>query len=406
MRILEVNNFHYSRGGSEAVYFNTSKLLENNGHEVIHFSMINDENISSQWEKYFINNPNYLNSSAFNKVKSAKTFLYNTEAQFNLQKLIEYKKPDIAHLHLFYGGMTSSILKVLKNNKIPIVATLHDYKLLCPVYTFLDQKNNVCEKCISGKYYNCLIGKCNKRNFFYSLIIALESYFRDYFYKPTKFIDKFIFVSKFALNKHIEAQPALNKKSVHLYNFVPNIKVDSPKITKGSYFLYYGRLSYEKGIKTILDTFKDLPNFKLKIAGTGPLAGIVKLSDRANKNIDYLGYLTGDKLKEIVLNASFVIVPSEWYENNPMSIIETYALTKPVIASNIGGIPEIVVQGKTGYLFESKNKDSLKKILNMCYSIEDNNYYELCSNAYEYAIKEFSPYQHYKHLMKIFKSVL
>ena len=142
MRILQINNFHYRKGGSEAVYFNTSELLKKHGHEVAFFSIKSDKNITSEFSDYFINDPDYFETPFLKKILLTPRFFYSFEAKEKLELLINNFKPDIAHLHLFYGGLTSSVLSVLKNNKVPIVVTLHDYKLLCPVYLFLDKNKD------------------------------------------------------------------------------------------------------------------------------------------------------------------------------------------------------------------------------------------------------------------------
>jgi len=236
--------------------------------------------------------------------------------------------------------------------------------------------------------------------------MALESYFRDYFYSPNKYIDKFIFVSKFALRKHLQNKPEFTSKAEHLYNFYPLLSKSSPNHKKGDYFLYYGRLSYEKGLKTLLNAWINLKNLKLKIAGNGPLKEFVQKEVALNSNIEYLGFQTGEELNKIISNASFIIVPSEWYENNPMTIIEAYSLGKPVVGAEIGGIPEIVKHNKTGFLFEPKNSRELEKYVSMANDLDENQYYLFSKNARKFSEENFNKEAHYNKLIKIFENLV
>ena len=157
MKILQINNFHYYRGGSDAVYLNTGKLLEAKGHEVIYFSTQSDKNENFGVSPYFIEQNNFNEKSIINKVKSFPKFIHNNEAVANLINLIAKEKPDVVHLHIFYRHFSNSILKVLKAEGIPMVMSVHEYRMLCPVYIMLDNKNNICEKCAKGNYLNAII---------------------------------------------------------------------------------------------------------------------------------------------------------------------------------------------------------------------------------------------------------
>ncbi len=405
MKILQINNFHYRKGGSETVYFNTAELLKNNGHEVSFFSIKNYElNETCEDEKYFISNQNFLNNSFFEQVKSVGRFFYSKEAKIKLEKLLIQKKPQIAHLHLFYGGITSSILPVLKKYNVKVVATMHDYKLLCPVYTFLDKNLNICEKCATGNYFHCIANNCNKSNFFYSTIIAAESYYRDKLFSPIDYIDKIITVSKFSLEKHLTYKPKLADKLVHIYNFYPNLENQKKKEFKKNYFLFIGRLSREKGLITLLNAFENINNFQLKIAGDGPLKNLVERRVSENTNIEYLGYRNKAEIKGLIDNAYFIVIPSESYENNPMSIIESYANSTPVIASNIGGIPEIVIEGKTGFLFEPKNAKELSVLLKQTLELDQSQYLQMSEETKRFAFVNFNSDVHYKKLISLYTS--
>jgi glycosyltransferase involved in cell wall biosynthesis len=404
MKILQINKYHFIRGGSDRVYFNTSKLLEDNQHEIIHFSSDDPNNVNSRFSKYFVKLIDNRKNSSFSKIKSAGEYLYNKKAYNCLNELIDLYQPDIAHLHLFYGGLSSSILKSLRNKGIPVLHTVHDYRLICPASLFLDSKNRICEKCKNRSYYQCSVKRCLEGNFFYSSMLAIEAYYRKYLFDPLEYIDHFIFVSRFAKEKHIEFDNRFRDKSSHLYNFT-DIPSHFSTSDKDNYLLFLGRLSREKGVTTLLKAAEE-NNLRLKIAGTGPIEPeVIKFSKR-NLNIEYLGHQSGPGLTELIKGSSFIIIPSEWYENNPMTVIEAYAHGIPVIGARIGGIPEIVIDKETGFLFESGNPEDLSRTILRAKQLSPSEYLNMSVNARTFAEQNFSSVIHYNKLMEIYSKVL
>jgi glycosyltransferase involved in cell wall biosynthesis len=403
MRILQINSCHYRRGGADVVYLNTIDLLETHGQEVINFSSEHPNNMVSKYSEFFLPFNEVRNQTFIQKIGNAKDYIFNKDAYIKLNVLIKKTNPDIAHIHLFYGSLTTSILKSLKENGIPVVISMHDYRLLCPSNAFLDSKSQICEKCKDKSYYKCFIKKCRDGRISYSAILSLEAYTRKYFYDPLDYIDHFLFVSKFSRAKHIEFDARFEKKSSHLYNFTPTFSSDISVCREG-YLLFFGRLSIEKGIKTLIEAIKGT-NIRIKLAGSGPMQVEVEDQCLKNTNIEYVGFKESDALTELIKNASFVVVPSEWYENNPMSIIEAYALGKPVIASNIGGIPEIVIDNKTGYLFEARNVEDLLNKLNKAVQLSDEEYYQMSLAARKFGDENFAPEPHYSKLIQIYSKV-
>ncbi|MFA5973144.1 MAG: glycosyltransferase [Lentimicrobiaceae bacterium] len=404
MKILQINNYHYVRGGADRVYLNTGKLLEDHNHEVLYFSSLNDENIETVYSEFFVPLSDKRNANFREKVIGTKDYLYNNSAYHNLNKLIEIHQPDIAHLHLYSAGLSTSILRSLRKHHIPIVQTVHDYRLLCPANSFLDSRNNICEKCKNKTYLQCALNKCSDGNFLYSSVAAMEAYTRKYFINPLDYIKQFIFVSNFAQNKHIEFDKRFEHKSSQMFNFT-QLPEQYSKLNKERYFLYFGRLSREKGIQTLLRAAKDA-NIKLKIAGRGPMQNDVAEYAQQDINVELLGHQSGNKLKKLIDEAFFIVVPSEWYENNPMTVIEAYALGKPVIGARIGGITEIVVESKTGYLFESRNSMDLTGVLKKAKDMTDKEYTQMSSEARKFAEINFSPERHYEKLMNIYTQCL
>jgi len=406
MKVLQINNYHKLRGGSERVYFETAKILEKNGHDVLFFSVKDDEFENHYSDKYFVKPFHYENAGFLEKVKYSIEFIYNKEAKEKLELLIKNEKPDIAHLHIFYGRLTSSILPMLKKYNIPVVMSVHEYRMLCPAYVMRDNKGQICEKCADGNYFNCILGKCTKNNLLYSTIAALECFIRDKFFSYEAYIDTFIMVSQFIMDKHIQYRPSLKSKSEQIYNFV-DISKYKPNFSHDNYYLYFGRLSHEKGIMTLLNVWRNFPDLKLKIVGGGELEKdvIQYIDEHKISNVELLGYLKGDTLFEVVKKSKFIFVPSEWYENNPMNIIESFALGKPVIGSRIGGIPELVKEGYNGYLFESGNFDDLTNTIKKAESTLDNDYTRFGNNARIFAEEHFNETKYYDALLKVYEAL-
>jgi len=402
MRILLINNYHYQKGGADTVYFNTAELLRQYGHEVFFFSTIHPSNVSSKQTKYFTTYHDFRNSTLKQKIRAIPSFIYDKKAHSRLLHLIDEIKPDIAHIHLFMGGLSSSILSALKEKKIPVIQTVHDYRLLCPAFSFTDGENNICELCKDKFYLRCLTKKCSEKNFAQSAMLALDAYFRKYIIKPVNLIDKFIFVSQFSMDKHIEFEPKFKTKAIKLFNFNPHLDTTEPSKSTGEYFLFYGRLSIEKGLDILVEAAKKA-NIPLKIVGTGPL--MEQYKNLSFANISFLGYKQGQELWDLVTNASFIVVPSVWYENNPLTIVEAYSFGKPVIGSRIGGIPEIINEDETGYLFEMGNHEELADTLEKAKNISDLKYDEMSKNARQFAQTHFNPAVHYKTLIDIYNSV-
>jgi len=401
MKVLLIHGYHAPIGGADKIYLNTGELLREHGHEVIFFSFKNKINIDSLQEKYFLDEPS--------KFRVFINLFYNKQAAKKLEQLICAEKPDVAHLHSFWGGLTPSICIILRKYNVPIVHSVHDYNLICPVTTSMDYKGNICEECKGKYFYKCTLKRCFKGSFIKSLVLSSALYFRRKFYNPLQLIDGWIFTSWFTYYKHLEYMPDLkNSDAINLYNFNPISPVTNINKSERKYFLYLGRLSYEKGLITLIMAFSRLKDLKLKIAGTGPQE--IYLKDMVQKlgidNIEFLGFKSGDELNSIISNASFNIVPSEWWENNPMSIIEANSVGLPVIGANVGGIPEIIIDGETGYLFEMKNVDHLTKVIIKANSLSTEEYTTISSNAVKFAVDQFNKEQNVKRLVDFYNQMI
>lgn len=406
MKIIQANKFFYPKGGAERYYFNLIKLLESKGHKVIPFSMHDNKNFSSPYSKYFVSHIDF-NQPGHNFAK-IKRVLYSTEAKEKFEQLICSRRPDLIHIHNIYHQISPSILTVAKKHKIPVVMTLHDFKLVCPNYT-LYSKNELCQKCKKYRYYHCLFRRCLKNKFWPSLLATKEMYFHKMIRIYENNVNLFLAPSKFIFNKILEFGIIKPNQITILPEFVfsgtagESLQTFTTS-TQKPYILYFGRLIKEKGISALIRSMKQIKDIELHIAGTGPDEQHFK--NLTNKlgltNIKFLGFLNQDKLKQEILNSLFIIHPSLVYETFGLSILENYNLSKPVIASNLGALPEIVKNQQTGLLFNAGDSNDLAGKIN--YLLANKNLINIMgNNAKRMVEQKYNPEEHYHRLMRIYQ---
>jgi glycosyltransferase involved in cell wall biosynthesis len=349
------NGFHYPRGGAEAHYLELSALLESHGHEVIPFSTQHENNLPSEYSSYFLSHTDYPSflggeSTLSEKVQVVERVVYSREAKQKIEQLIADTKPDIAHLHNIAHYISPSILSSIKNAGIPIAMTLHDYKLLCPNTHFLS-KGKVCERCKIHRYYNVFLRRCKRDSLSASFLAGVEMYVHKALQLHERYVDVYIAPSEFLADKMCEY--GINKPIVHLPNFI-DLKHFEVGKAEGDYSLYFGRLSEEKGLTTLLEAMQVANTRSLVIAGTGPDESHLRkfAEDKELTNVSFSGHLSKDRLIPLIQGAAFTLFPSEWYENYPLAILESFACGKPVIASDIGAIPGLIKDGWNGILFQ------------------------------------------------------
>lgn len=403
MKLIFTNNYYYLRGGSERVFFDEMEMLSAHGHKVVPFSRNFEKNIYSKYSKFFPSPLEYMNNlSALAKTFVGFKLIYSFESRKKFSQLLDSFKPDIVHAHNIYGRLTSAIVDSAKVKKIPVVMTLHDYKLICPSYLML-LNGLPCERCKGRKFYNSLFTLCHKNNFLASATYTIESYFNLWF-KKYDWIRFLICPSMFSLEKHLEAGIP-EGKLVHIPNFI-KLKNFEPDYEPGDYILFVGRLSKEKGVLTLLKAIKGL-DIELKIVGDGPMRKEYEKYVRNERitNVAFEGYKSGEELKSLYKNSAFVIFPSEWYENAPMTILETSAYGKPIIGSNIGGIPEMIINEKTGLLFEPGDYNKLRE--KMKYLLSNSSLIvQIGKDARKRAEEEYNDELHYKRLMEVYRKAI
>ena len=343
MKILQINKFYYRRGGADQHFLDLAELLKNNGHEVSVFSMKDKRNEKTPDSKYFVSHREFGKFNLGAYFRPFKT-VYSCEAKRKIKKLIKDKKPELAHLHLIYHHLTPSILPVLKKNRIPVVATLHDWKYLCPNYLLFTQEK-VCERCKGGKYSNCLRHRCIHNSVLQSALATMEAYFHHSRKYYEKYIDLYIAPSEFVKNKFVEfGYPA--EKIVVLPHFLPDSFVKNlQKNTQPAMplvFSYIGRLSPEKGIRRLCEIWleQNIP-YRLEVFGTGPQEKeIMALANKSDGRIIKRGFIPRGKIFEDYGKFCATIVPSACYETFGLSVLESLFAGVPCIVNDLGGLSE------------------------------------------------------------------
>lgn len=404
MKVLLVNKFLYPKGGDAICTLNTGELLLSNGHEVIYWGMDHPSNPDYPHKEFFVTHVDLNNPGSFRcRINITTNILYSFEARDKIERLVRLEKPDIVHLNNFAHQISPSILDIFRKHKIPTVMTMHDYKLVCPSYTMLSDGKQ-CERCKRGRFYWCFLKKCTKQSRFKSLANTIEMYLHHKVLHIYDTIDIFIAPSKFLKGK--VAEMGLAGDIVHLPNFV-DVEMYQPDYHfEDRAVCYFGRLSLEKGLLTLINATAGL-GLKLVIIGDGPLMKHLKdeVRGRGISNVFLLGHKSGEELRSYIKQSMAVVLPSEWYENNPRAILEAFALGRPVVGARIGGIPELVIDGENGFTFESGNSGDLReKLLRL--TADTDCVVQMGKKAREFAVRNFNPTSYYNRLMDIYKMAL
>ena len=362
MKILMVNKFLYPNGGSETYIFKLGRAFQAAGHAVQYFGMDHPNRIVGNRVEAYTSNMDFHGGSKLAKLMYPIKTIYSAEARKKICLVLEDFQPDVVHLNNFNYQLTPSIILEIRKwekragHKCRILYTAHDYQLVCPNHMCRNPGSNEnCEKCLGGHFLNCVKGRCIHGSLAKSLVGAAEAFFWKWMgvYRQ---IDRVICPSRFMKTK-LDTNPILAEKSIAMHNFVD--PVEEKETQKKDYVLYFGRYSEEKGIRTLVRAAKELPEIPVIFAGSGPLEHLLE----DVPNIKNVGFQTGDGLEKLIREARFSVYPSEWYENCPFSVMESILYGTPVLGADIGGIPELIWQGKTGELFESGKTAELKKMI-------------------------------------------
>ncbi|MCX5800475.1 MAG: glycosyltransferase family 4 protein [Candidatus Eisenbacteria bacterium] len=399
MKILQVNKFFFLKGGAERYFFELSGLLSSRGHKIIPFSMQDPANVPSPYAKHFVSNVILDGTgSTFQKIRTAARVIYSFEARRKLEELIHEERPDIAHVHNIAHQISPSIIGLLKKHGIPVVQTLHDYKLACPAYLMI-VRGRLCDACVAGKYYNVLLKRCTHDSLLASGVACAEMYVHRLTGTFSK-VDAFLCPSEFIMGvmrrSGIEAQ-----KLFHVPHFI-DLNHYEPRYGGSESFIYAGRLSAEKGLKVLLEAKRNVKGFNLVVAGEGELRERLEAYATNDGDVSFMGFLPRERLAQVWRDAAFTVVPSVCYENFPYTILESFAFGKPVIAARIGGMPELVRDGENGFLVEPGNvRDLTEKILYLVSRPDE--ILRMGRLARETAERTYSAERHYDSIMKLYE---
>lgn len=364
MKILNINNFYYNRGGVTKYYLSLEKILLGHGHSVIPFSTKNEYNIPSDYKEYFVDGytSNSFNSlSVFKKGKSIINGIYSLEARRNIEKLIIETKPEIAHIHNIFYQISPSILHSLIKFRIPIVYSLHDYNIFC-ANAVLYSNGAVCEKCLKNSFINVIKNRCFKNSILMSIYAVITNRIHRYLNIFKKNIDLFVVPTDIMKQKVIEW--GLRKEKIRVISNPFLFDDIFPSFYQGDYILFYGSMVKCKGIFTLLKAMKRIRNIKLLIVGKDVALEEKSVIDYIESNkLDNVELNTkirwGSKLKKIIDKSMFVVNPSEWLTPMDYTVYEAMAFGKPVVVSDMGGNKKLVKDHWNGVIFKAGDSNDL-----------------------------------------------
>ena len=400
MKILMVNKFLHPNGGSETYIFQLGEHLVSLGHQVQYFGMEHQGRIVGNRVGAYTADMDFHGGSKLSKLLYPIKTIYSREARQKIRKVLEDFQPDVCHLNNFNYQLTPSvILEIRKWSKktghpCKIIFTAHDYQLVCPNHMCRNPlQDENCEKCLSGKFLSCMKGKCIHGSTAKSAVGTMEATFWKWM-GVYRHMDTMICCSRFMKEK-LDTNPLFAEKTVAIHNFVN--KPQNLQAEKKDYVLYFGRFSKEKGVETLMEVCKRLPEIPFVFAGTGPLEEALS----GIPNVKNVGFQKGEALQKLIGEARFTVYPSQWYENCPFSVMESQMYGTPVLGANIGGIPELIQAGKTGELFESGNAADLQEKIEKLWNDRDllNAYTEGCESVSFMNVSEYCDA-----LLKIYKA--
>lgn len=424
MRILIINYRFFISGGPERYMFNIINVLESKGHEVIPFSIKSDQNVKTQYEKYFVEPIGRQDVAYFDKGKVTPRFILDTVSRLfysvyvkrKLKKFIRTFKPDVAYVLHHYNKLSPSIIDACKECNIPVYIRLSDFYLMCPQAHFLNH-GATCELCLEKNLWQSVKGKCVKNSYLGSLLKATALYFHVKVFKIYNKVDGYVCTTNFMKSKMEIA--GFKADSIHViptFSLSVTKKLDYKNVTpsehENRYVLYFGRFTFEKGIDILVDAYLrsnlSQSGIKLYLVG-GEKKELDRILDKninlhlENRNIQIFHFLNHDKLSVLIKKSLFVTIPSRWYENMPNTVIESYSLGKPVIAMDIGSMPEFVIHNHTGYLFDRENSISLKERMEQL-SFDDETRIKFSLNALNFHQLNMNAELHANNLIHLLKN--
>lgn len=416
MKIIVVNYRFFISGGPERYLFNVIDLLEKNGHTVIPFSIKSKLNKPSEYESFFLDPvgdddavyfSEYKKTNIRTIVRSFSRMFYSFEAKRKLGNLIRKVNPDLVYVLHYQNKISVSIFDAAVKNRIPVIHRISDFGQICSNALFYrPAQKDICERCLTGSKFNAVINKCVYDSYLYSSIKAASLKFQE-ITGITKKVQAFVVPSKFTLEK-LRVHGFPQQKLVHIPSFFNfEFITQQLEITYEPFALYIGRIESEKGLLTLVKAFENT-EFRLKIIGfsnTGFEEELKNYLKDKKHHIEFLGRKGFDEIQVYLSKCSFTVVPSEWYDNFPNTLLESFAFKKCAIATNTGSLKELVLDDETGLLFKIKDIEDLRSKISGLFGNE-----AICrrlgENAYNMLKKEYSSQEHYNKLSNLFENVI
>lgn len=410
MKIALVNYRYFISGGPERYYFNIKDVLERNGHEVIPFSIKGSRNFATKYDKYFlepVDDEVYFSHSKKSLrviLKSFNRMFWSPEAKRKFRILLDEQKPDLIYIMQMHNKISPSILSAARKAGVPVIHRISDFQYMCPNALFYNDRIGICEDCLKGKRMSCIKYKCVLNSRIYSAIKASAKLLHDKMHITRK-IDGFVVPSSFTRDKLAEYGIPMNKL-YHIPTFF-NVKEENPQVEYDSFILYIGRIEKQKGLMTLVKAFAGT-DMALKIIGFSNDGYDCVLKDYLKDkkhNIEFLGKMTFEQIVPYLKRCRATVVPSEWYDNFPNVILESFAYKKCVVSTDCGSLPEIVNDDVTGYTFPYADSEALAEL---CKKLLEDEYTarRLGENAYKILNEKYLANRHYEQLMKVFDKVV
>ncbi len=401
MKIIQANKHYYLRSGADRYIFDITRLLEQQSHTVIPFAMQHPDNNETPYAKFF---PSYVQTEqpTFNwqGLRTVGRMMYSLEARRKLATLIHETKPSLCHLHNIYTQLSPSILHTLADQKVPVVMTVHDHHLVSPQYNIWaegcgdDHRDSGLVRATASRFHKGSLAATLVQTIIFKLHRQMKLY--------RKHVDLFITPSEYMKSQLVRG--GFPAEKIRVNNYGMDAKAVEPCYESDGYFLFVGRLSDEKGIETIIHAAKLLPKIQFKIVGRGPSADYLHRLGHGLDNVEFLGFRVGDELKRLYQRASAVLLPSRVHENFPLITLEAMAAGKPIIASEVGGVPEVVEDRVNGFLVKPTDIQGWVEAV-MRIDLDDE-LRESMSRSSRYIVeRRFRLDDHYKRLISIYKEV-
>jgi glycosyltransferase involved in cell wall biosynthesis len=411
MRLLGVHRWHHRKGGAEGVHLDHLALFRERGWNCAEFAVDHPDNEPSQWRDYFpapiAPRPGLAGLAALPR------FFHSREAGEKFARLLDDFRPDVIHAHGIYHHVTNAILAPARRRSVPIVYTLHDYKLICPAYHFYTPQNGVCERCRGGQQWRCLTNRCTQGSLAKDALYAFDGWIQWHGGALRSAVSRFVGPSRFIVDKFAEHGFPREK-----LRYVPNFfesaddapvaagEVAALREARGRHILYFGRLSPEKGVDVLIDAAA-AANAPLTIVGDGPQRSALEAQARAlGAGCLFTGHLKGAALWAQVEAATAVALPSLWYENAPKSLLEAQARGKPIVATRIGGLPELVEDGENGLLVEAGDRRGLADALRRALAMDEESLAAMGAKGREQATTRFTRDRYYREMTALYAELV